>query len=128
MATDDGRAPQAASQLKAVRTFFGDFLSSLVLFALVAGAFGASTGNAFPAPPPLELVGPTDRAMIELAAVSPQLVMTAPQVIAPAGAPTWQATMLLMGLAFAVLGALNLAVVRHLAGTYRPALVRSRRR
>jgi hypothetical protein len=100
---------------RSVRTFALDFSAALFVFMLVVGAFSVTSGHAFPAPPPPDLLPPA------LAFTQPAAFVQPLHLAAPF--PTFDAnisplTTVVLALAFASLTAFNLAVWRHLRTAY----------
>jgi hypothetical protein len=99
-----------------VRTFVMDFAVALLVFSVVIGAFSVTSGNAFPAPPPPDLLPPALALAQSTAFVQP-LHIAAP-ALSMFEQPTSQLTAALLALTFASLTAFNLAVWRHLRTAY----------
>jgi hypothetical protein len=110
--------PNLLQRRRPVVTFLMDFALGLLVFSAVVGAFSITSSNAFPGPPPVELLGigtgmgltPSPAAFVPLlsdVALTPRL---------QAGLPTH--TYILLALAFSTLTAFNLAVWRHLRTAY----------
>jgi hypothetical protein len=112
---------------RSIRRFIADFAAALVLFAIVAGAFSVPSSNAFPAPPPAELVGPAFHTLTS-SAVLPVLLVEQPNFASLAGPPPRGSLLTLLALAFATLTAMNMAVWRHLRTAYASPRRRSWRR
>jgi hypothetical protein len=115
--TEPNTQPSTQRRRPAV-TFLMDFALGLLVFSAVVGAFSITSSNAFPGPPPVELLGmgpamglaPSPAAFVPLlsdVALTPRL---------QAGLPTH--TYILLALAFSTLTAFNLAVWRHLRTAY----------
>ena len=104
-----------------------DFATGLLLFFLLTAAFSVSESGAFPAPPPSELMSPTSTiSNVELTdRVQANVVAFRSASAAPAMVTAQSAAKWVLGLAFAALTALNLALVRHLHRAY--VMPRSRR-
>jgi hypothetical protein len=112
--TSNDRTNVAARTLKA---FVADFAVALLLFAAVTGVFSIGTSNAFPAPPPAELVRLTADLAAQAAFV-PALVVEQPVFAELTAGPTRGQTLLVLAFAFATLAAMNMAVLRHLRTAY----------
>jgi hypothetical protein len=94
------------------RQFVTDFALALLVFAFFAGVFSVSSGHAFPAPPPSELVPAAAHAI----AFVPTLAIIPPSLPTDPAQP-WSLLPLLAMTTSALL-AFNLAVLRHLRSAY----------
>jgi hypothetical protein len=101
-------------RVRPAATFFLDFALGMLVFAAVVGIFSISSSNAFPAPPPIELL--TMGLTPQPAGFVPLLSDVAPTPRLEQGVPTH--TVVLLALAFSTLTAFNLAVWRHLRTAY----------
>jgi hypothetical protein len=110
----DGQSPR-----RALRLFVADFSAALLLFAMLSGVFSITHGNAFPGPPPPDLVAlsaPT--AQLVQAAVQPAMVVASPAIVTTPTEAARPQLMVLLALALASLMAANMALWRHLRVVY----------
>ena len=90
--------------------FIVDFALALVVFIAAAGLIGTDTGNAFPAPPPPDLVKGALLPVVQPLSIIVPSILPAPDTAGPA--------LVLLAIAFATLAATNLAIGRHLLSAY----------
>jgi hypothetical protein len=113
--TDQGTSGTEQTRRRDFLFILRAFGAVFLLCSLLFGGFGVETGNAFPMPPPAELIA-TGQSSAE--SLRPVTLRIEPPTLTTDADASPQTIALLLSVALATLAAFNMAICRHLRRVY----------